>query len=137
MRGSDSGYREIEHTADWMLEVWGASLAELLEQAARGMYALAEVEIKEGDRSAVNFELRGRDPEILIVRFLSELLYYGERDNIAFDTFDLALSGDVLQARLGGAEIVSIKKEIKAVTYHNLEVKQNPRGLEARIVFDV
>lgn len=137
MRGSDSGYREIEHTADWMLEVWGASLAELLEQAARGMYALAEVEIKEGDRSAVNFELRGRDPEILIVRFLSELLYYGERDNIAFDTFDLVLSGDVLQARLGGAEIVSIKKEIKAVTYHNLEVKQNPRGLEARIVFDV
>ncbi|RPI88377.1 MAG: archease [Chloroflexi bacterium] len=137
MGGKDSGFREVEHTADWMLEVWAPSLSGLLEQAARGMYALSGVEIKEGDRNFTSFELRARDPEILLVRFLSELLYYGERENIAFDTFELDHSGEVLKVRLGGAEIISVKKEIKAVTYHNLEVKQLVGGLEASIVFDV
>ena len=137
MGGNDSGYREIEHTADWMLEVWAPTLPGLLEQAARGMYSLSGVDIKEGNRSSTSFELRARDPETLLVRFLAELLYYVERENIAFDKYELEHSGEVLKARLEGAEIISMKKEIKAVTYHNLEVQQHERGLEASIVFDV
>lgn len=137
MGGNDSGFREVEHTADWMLEVWAPTLPELLEQAARGMYSLSGVEIREGNRNSASFELSYRDPETLLVRFLAELLYYEERENVAFNRYELELSGEVLKARLGGAEITSVKKEIKAVTYHNLEVKQHAGGLVASIVFDV
>ena len=36
-----SGYVELDHTADWALRVQGTDLADLLEQAAAGMLALA------------------------------------------------------------------------------------------------
>jgi SHS2 domain-containing protein len=42
-----------------------------------------------------------------------------------------------LHASLEGAQLVSIDKEIKAVTYHNIAIKKTPRGLQVRIVFDV
>jgi len=40
-------------------------------------------------------------------------------------------------AEVAGAPIESIAKEIKAVTYHNLAVRETARGLETTIVFDV
>jgi SHS2 domain-containing protein len=36
-----------------------------------------------------------------------------------------------------GAPIQTQSKEIKAVTYHNLEIRETSRGLEVSIVFDV
>ena len=43
-----AGYRELEHTADWELEAWADDLPGLLEQAARGMYALSGVRLDGG-----------------------------------------------------------------------------------------
>ena len=36
-----------------------------------------------------------------------------------------------------GAEIESVDKAIKAVTYHNLKIQRNAEDLETTIVFDV
>ena len=36
-----------------------------------------------------------------------------------------------------GGTLRSQEKEIKAVTFHNLEVRESERGLEVEIVFDV
>ena len=38
-------------------------------------------------------------------------------------TIDLRLDGCCLAARLGGAPLEAMSKEIKAVTYHNLRVQ--------------
>jgi SHS2 domain-containing protein len=132
-----SGYREIEHTADWELEVWAPDLPALLEQAARGMAALAGMRLEEGPRLERQLQVRGSDAESLLVAFLAEVLYCAEQEGIGFDEYHLALEGDHLEARLGGAWLASIDKEIKAVTYHRLEVRQAGRGLEVNIVFDV
>jgi len=132
-----AGYREVEHTADWELRVWAPDLGGLLEQAAQGMYTLAGAHLKDGPRVARKLELPLRDPESLLVKFLTELLYYGEQEGLAFDQFELSLEGDLLHARLGGAPLARLNKEIKAVTYHNLAVVKTERGLEASIVFDV
>ncbi len=132
-----AGFREIEHTADWQLEVWAPELAGLLEQAARGMYSLAGVRLKSEPLILRSFEVSARDAEILLVRFLSELLYIQEQEGLGFDRFELELRDYNLAARLSGAPLASVGKEIKAVTYHNLEVRTNPQGLNASIVFDV
>jgi SHS2 domain-containing protein len=42
-----------------------------------------------------------------------------------------------LLAQVESAPIASLAKEIKAVTYHNLAIRQTERGLQANIVFDV
>ena len=134
---NSAGYRELEHTADWELEVWAPDFLTLLEQAARGMYALSGARCQAGTVESRKFSLRSTDRETLLVSFLAELLYYQERDNLMFDTFSLTLEGEMLQVGLQGACLAGLDKEIKAVTYHNLRLVHTGRGLEARIVFDV
>jgi SHS2 domain-containing protein len=127
----------VEHTADWELEVWGEDQSALLEQAARGMYHLMGIELDVEPRQHRRLELATGDREQLVVEFLVELLYLAESERLAFDRFELEVAGHRLRAGLKGARIQTQAKEIKAVTYHRLEVRDTARGLETRIVFDV
>jgi protein archease len=131
------GYREIEHTADWELEVWASDTGGLLEQAARGMYALSGVCLEQTQVEQRELELQAEDAESLLVVFLGELLHFIEQDNLAFDDFQIELDGYALRAHLTGSRVHKIDKEIKAVTYHNLQVRQTGLGLYVNIVFDV
>jgi SHS2 domain-containing protein len=133
----NAGYFEIEHTADWALTVFAPDLTGLLEQAARGMYILSGVILALAPRGVRAFIVKGYDPEHLLVKFLSELLFMSEEEGIGFDSFDLCLAGLTLEARVTYSPIESQQKEIKAVTYHNLHIQPSTRGLEATIVFDV
>lgn len=132
-----AGYREVEHTADWELEVWAADLPGLIEQAARGMCALAGMRLQPQPRISRSLSLQASDEESLLVSFLSELLYYLELEGIGFDQYRITLDGLNLQAELQGAPVAAIDKEIKAVTYHGLRVRQAEGRLRANIVFDV
>jgi SHS2 domain-containing protein len=49
----------------------------------------------------------------------------------------LHIDGDQLVANLSGSHLESIAKEIKAITYHNLAIRETTFGLETNIVFDV
>lgn len=132
------GYREIEHTADWELEVWAPNLSTLLEQAARGMYTLAGTHLQPGPRKIKQLSLNSLDAESLLVDFLDELLWLGEDEGMAFEQFKISIQNNSsLDAVLVGALIAQQTKEIKAVTYHNLRIIKSLRGLEVRIVFDV
>ena len=134
-------YREMEHTADWALEVTAPDEAALLREAARGMYTLAGTRLHPAPRLSRRLELSAPDLESLLVLFLEELLYLGESEGAAFDTFSLHVEphGEAwrLQADLEGAPLESMKKEIKAVTWHNLRVRRTPAGLQTVLVFDV
>ncbi|MFM8320344.1 MAG: archease [Chloroflexota bacterium] len=136
------GFREIAHTADWELEAWAPDLAGLLEQAARGMYALAGARLADGLRLQRRLALDAPDRESLLVAFLSELLWLGESQALAFDGFRLDIThpagaGLQLSAALNGAGLAAIEKEIKAVTWHRLAIQDANQGLRVRIVFDV
>jgi SHS2 domain-containing protein len=137
MEQEEAGYREVEHTADWMLEVWALGIPELFEQAARGMYSLSGTRLQEGPRQKRSFEIEAPDEEGLLVYFLSELLYYGEKEGLAFDHFELEHQEQHLLAQVKGSTILSQEKEIKAVTYHHLKIQPSKKGLQVRIVFDV
>jgi SHS2 domain-containing protein len=132
-----AGYREVEHTADWELEVWAADLPGLFEQAARGMLTLAGMRLQPQPRLSRRVSLQASDSETLLVSFLSELLYYLEQEGIGFDQYRITLDGLNLRAELGGARLESIQKEIKAVTFHRLSVRQTEAGLRVNIVLDV
>lgn len=132
-----AGYREISHTADWQLEAWAPDLASLFEQAAAGMYALAGIQLQPGRRTRRSLRIVRKDNEQLLVAFLRELLYFSEKERLAFDQLQLQLDGNVLEAGLSGARIVNQDKEIKAVTYHNLVIRSDEQGLSVNIVFDV
>lgn len=134
---SELGFEEIPHTADWALRVWADGLPGLLAESARGMNWLAGAELSDGPRERRVFETEAADAESLLVAFLSELVYYAEQENLGFDEFDIRIFDYRLSATIQGAPLKALTKAIKAVTWHNLEVKKTARGLEVVIVFDV
>lgn len=142
------GFEEIAHTADWSVRVWAQDLSSLFTEAARAMNSLAGTVIAEDRRVKRTFESQAPDAESLLVAFLSELVYFQEQENLAFDSFDVeiksaALTGEAvpkdqkLNMEMEGAQIASLDKAIKAVTYHNLKIEETNEGFETTIVFDV
>jgi len=142
------GFEEISHTADWSVRVWADDLPSLFAESARAMNLLAGVETVSSSRVKRTFKIEGMDVESLLVAFLSELVYYQEQENLAFNQIDLQIeepaltgtavpNGQKLKVEMEGAEITFVDKAIKAVTYHNLKVERTERRLEVIIVFDV
>jgi protein archease len=132
-----AGFQEIEHTADWALDIWAPTLEQLFEQAARGMLKLTGIVLASHAREVCQIHLRAIDMESLLVNFLDQLLFWGESEDLAFDDFHLILKGLELTGWVEGAAIAAQVKEIKAVTYHNLSVRHDGRVYRVRIVFDV
>lgn len=137
MEKPEAGFRELEHTADWQLEVWAPDLPGLFAQAAFGMYELSGTRLHPADRVSEELDLESHDLEGLLVEFLHELLYLAESQGMAFDEFNIKIEDARLSAQVRGAPIADQNKEIKAVTYHDLKIQEGLRGLEAKIVFDV
>ncbi len=137
MAEENFGFTEIEHTADWALKVWAPDLPGLFRLAAEGMYSLTETMLHAQPRIERAIELTAIDMESLLVSFLSELLYLSETESLGFDRFQVVLRDTTLQAWLEGAPISGQKKEIKAVTFHNLRICRTPGGFSVTIVFDV
>ncbi len=137
MNTDDQGFREIEHTADWSIEVWAPDMVGLLKEAAAGMYALSQTEIDDNFEVSRDLTLKIDDRETLVVDFLSELLYLGEMEQLAFNEFNLSLNNSLLKVTLRGGKITSQSKEIKAVTYHDLNIQTRDSLLWTNIVFDV
>jgi len=137
MKTSIAGYREIEHTADWELEVWAPDLTRLMQQAALGMYKLMGVQVSSSPTETRALKCTAPDDESLLVSFLSELLYYCDMEEIVFQEFNFSQEDAGLSVEMTGLPLHSIDKEIKAVTYHNLKVENTGSGYRVRIVFDV
>jgi SHS2 domain-containing protein len=131
-------FEEIEHTADWSYRVWGANLPELFLQAAAGLYRLAGIRLACEPQITREIELKAIDPESLLIAWLNELLYLHESERLGFDQLEIVhLDETTLHARITGAPTEEWVKDIKAVTYHNLNIRETPSGLEVTLVLDV
>ena len=131
------GFEELPHTADCAIRVWAPDLESLLAQAALGLNHVAGVSLGEDGRTTRQLVLEAEDYEGLLVAFLTELVYYMESENLAFDRFEIQLGHGALRAILGGAPIASLVRPVKAVTFHDLAVQSKGVDLETTIVFDV
>ncbi len=132
-----SGYEEVPHTADMAMKVWAPDLVDLLRQAAAGMQTLMGLQLTVGQRIRKSIDLQAEDAEGLLVGFLSELLYWMEVERMACDRFYLAVDGYHLTGFGMRGKIAEIRKEFKAVTYHQLKISTVDNMLETTIVFDV
>jgi SHS2 domain-containing protein len=132
-----SGYEEIEHTADVALRVWGTDFDTLLKQSAQGVYDLMGVEPDKETPKQNEFSIEHSFPEMVLVDFLNEILYLTEVDSVIYDTFTFYDHQDGQTVYASGYGIKSIKRMIKAVTFHNLEIVETAKGFETTITFDV
>ncbi|MDJ0725355.1 MAG: archease [Prochloraceae cyanobacterium] len=142
MGGSKSNpaksFEEIEHTADRAYRVRGKNLRELFVRAARGLYSLVEMQLKSETKTVRSIELEAIDPESLLVAWLNELLYLHESEGLGFDRIQIDyLDRTSLKATVQGTSTRKWLEDIKAVTYHNLSIRETESGLEVTLVLDV
>lgn len=136
-------YKIIEHTADVGLEVFGESKETLFINAARGMFSLllsqpiAHVRMI-GKRVMFN----GTDDELLLVSWLQELLYICMVKHLLpmeYESFSIKKNVGTAYVRAVSLESSKIKYkcEIKAVTYHQLQIQSAKGIFQTKIFFDV
>ena len=131
-------FEEIEHTADVAIRVWGRDLAELFANAAYGMACQLADPGKVEQTVEQSVELNAYDVETLLVSWLGELLYLGEREECVFTDFDLLeVTPTRLWATIRGGSIHEHQRHIKAVTFSDMEIVQTGEGYQTVVVFDV
>ena len=132
----------LEHTADVGIVAHGGSLAELFANAATGMFAImAELEgVRQTEERRI--EVEARDREGLMVRWLTELLYYLDAEELLLSRFVVDEVSDTnLRARAFGERIDPQRHRlhfgVKAVTRHMLEVAEEDGGYRTQLLFDI
>ncbi len=136
--------RWFDHTADLGMEISGDDAVALFTNAATGLFAsIVSVErARLRDRHQNEIVVQGVDWEDLMVNWLRELLYlWNGKQQILSQLTIHSLSENNLNAVVTTDDFDpaghSIDKEIKAVTYHQIQVKSDESGWRARVVFDV
>ena len=120
----------VDHTADWSIRALGADFGQLLVTAAYGMSTLLVNDLHALRPSEERLiEVEAFDRESMLVEWLSELAYIAERDSVVYREFEVHLATpEQTRVTARGAHVSRLEKHIKAVTYHNLEVKKTERG---------
>ena len=132
-------FEELDHTADVGIRAYGATVEELFENAAAGLFSLiVELETVK-PRGEVEVKVTAEDLETLMVNWLQELLFLHETQHLVFCEFDVASKTLDLTGRARGEAIDKrrheLKLAVKAVTYHRLKV--DPAKGVAEIIFDI
>ncbi|BBL68568.1 archease [Methanoculleus chikugoensis] len=133
-------FEELEHTADVLMRVRGADLAELFAEAGRAMFHVmyGPCEDKGVER---RIEIEAENLESLLIDYLSELLFVTEVENTVFCTFDVDLRGTRLSAVLRGEPFDPARHSagalIKGISYFGLEIVKEEEGYVVEIIFDI
>jgi SHS2 domain-containing protein len=132
----------LNHTADIGIIVHGANLKTLFENAGEAFFHLITDLRKVRRRIERRVNLEGESLDRLMVDWLSELLYLHDVENLLFKGFNVDAAGeDGLRATVKGEPfqegIHVIKTEVKAVTYHQIEVRREDGRWRAQVILDL
>ena len=131
----------FEHTADVGIRLARATREELFRDAAAGMFQI----IAPGNNFVphINYavEAAGANNEELLVNWLSELNFYFQTEQYVPVEIEFDMAEHQLVARIKGDKIDrqrhAVEIEIKAVTYHKINVTMKNGLWQAQVIFDI
>ena len=132
----------LDHTADIGLIVYGDDLKALFENAGEAFFRLVTDLKKVRQKEDRKIELKGESLERLMVDWLNELHYLNDVENLLFKKFEVTMVGEQgLKAKVKGEIFKTgthvIKTGVKAVTYHQIQVKKENGGWRAQVILDI
>jgi len=133
-------YKILEHTADLRMKITGKTPKDLFAEALRGMMSFLKKSPGVSSRRVKRpVNVSAFEITALLVDFLSEALSLSQinkeiYDKVVFKKF----SDNSLKAELVGLPVKDFDQEIKAVTYHEAEIKKTGKGeWSANLIFDI
>ena len=132
-------------TSDLAFVARGATLDEVFAAAAQALLAATvEDPARVEEREARRIELAEPDVELLLLRFLNELVYLKDAELLLLRPRRVRVwidSAARLKAELAGERIAPERHhpaaDVKAATAHGLSVSKTPAGWEAGVTLDV
>jgi len=142
-RDGQSVYRLFDHTADLGMEIYGDDPRALFTHAARALFEVLVSSVGQADacETGEDIEVTGEDWPDLMVNWLRELLYlWAGRQlllvKLHIDTIEETRICAHLETCRFDPQRHLIEKEIKAVTYHQVETGPHGGRWRARVIFD-
>lgn len=138
-------YKFIDHTADIACDVSGDTIEELFMVSAEVWRNLVVEETKYSQIESKKFELKTSSKEQLLVDFLSELNFFLFTRKWLFNLvkkMKIENEGDtwILTVEIQWMPIsaeIEIKQEIKAITFHQLNIEKIDNQYSTLLVFDI
>lgn len=135
-------YRTFDHTADLGLEIYGRDEKDLFSNAAFALFdTMTDIEsIACGEKRTVRID--GSDREDLLVNFMREILSLYHIEGFLTGRFvvneldEHSLSGEA-EGEPFDSKKHGINMEIKAVTYHQVQIAPTSDGFMGRVICDV
>lgn len=130
--------------SDVAFEAYGRDLPELFANAALALTStMVEVDgVEPRVERKVELEHEGLDQ--LLFDFLDELVFLKDTENLLFVKYRIQLKQNglnLLTARLYGDKIDparhTLGRDVKAITYHEFQVRKTRDGWVARVVADI
>jgi len=135
-------YEFLEHTGDIGLKVYGEDIKTLFANAAEGFFSIMTdvSQIQPLEKQTIWVEGMGLDE--VLVNWLNKLNYLFATENKLFCRFQIhKVDENSLEATIQGESIDpqrhQIIREVKAATYHNLEIRRTNDHWMAQIIFDL
>jgi len=129
-------YRFLEHTADILFEAYGESYSEAFQNSAHAMLSIFG---KAGESERAAFSVTAHNIEELTVQALADLLAHMDTHEVVFSRVQVS-SFDASKNRIeftAFGEKKQPRDTVKAVTYHEMMVKEDKDGWTIRILLDV
>jgi SHS2 domain-containing protein len=135
-------YRQLAHTADLGLRIWGATREELFENAAAALTAVLTDRRRLRREKTAKILLEAPDLEALLVAWLNHLLYLYDVDAFLGREFQITeLTPQRLAAQARGEAYDPqrhvARTAVKAATYHQLEIANRHGRWEATVILDL
>ena len=125
-------YEYFDVTADIGFKSYGETLNEAFENAGLAIFNIISDTSDIEPLREISFKIRSEDEISLLYDYLEELLFYHEIEFMLFSEFHVEIYDDLtLKATIRGEEINwdkhERKTEIKAITFHKMDVKKTDR----------
>jgi SHS2 domain-containing protein len=138
----EASYELFDHTADMGVRVHAPTMEKLIMPAVNGLYATIGELAGVGFAANLHFEESGEDRAILFRDLLSRVLLLFERDHRRVTELEEAVFSDCrLMVEAATAPIdferSVFHREVKAVTYHELDIREVAGGYEATFIVDI
>jgi SHS2 domain-containing protein len=139
--GVAGGYRFLDHMTDAVIEAYGGTLEEAFEYAAKALNdTMIDLQDVKPDRE-IKIEAHGNDLHELLFDWLDKVMLLLVADHIVMSEFSVKIDGHSLTGIAKGEKLNlekhHYKVEIKAVTYHEMQVQQEGGKAIVRFLLDL
>lgn len=148
-----SKYKVLSHTADLRLEIFGETLEELFKNAAEaignilvsGISRPVQSEARQMRHASGGLKEKikaiSANPNTLLVDFLNEILTKSHINKKVYKISNIKIQisnkEHIVEAELIGFSVGEFDEDVKAVTYHEVDIKNEKDIFRTKLVLDI